>query len=85
MKITQELIESGQSGNGGWTREQLELIGVQWPPKHGWRQRVQGMEIPEADAQKFVAMRGMTLKRQKRLHREHGRFSDLVLNFDAEA
>lgn len=67
MKITQDLIRAGESGVGGWNREQLALLGVPWPPLRGWRYRVEGNEISEEDAIEFVALRGLTIKKQKAL------------------
>lgn len=83
VKITQELIRRGESGAGGWNREQLRLIGVPWPPKHGWRRRVEGRWISKADAEAFVSLRGVTLKRNKR-YRKTAPLVELLLNFDAE-
>lgn len=34
--LTYEAIEAGRSKNGGWSKKQLEAIGVTWPPVHGW-------------------------------------------------
>ena len=30
-------IDATKSARGGWTRETLELWGVPWPPRRGWR------------------------------------------------
>jgi hypothetical protein len=60
MKITMELIEAGKSERGGWTKQQLALLGVTWPkgksPRHGWQQEIIGHEISEADAVEFVGI-----------------------------
>jgi hypothetical protein len=34
--MTTEMIRSQRSSNGGWSRRQLDAIGVEWPPKKGW-------------------------------------------------
>jgi hypothetical protein len=54
--ITNDLIAAGMTGNGGWTRIQLALIGVSWPPPKGWRRRAIGRRIPKDDAERFVAI-----------------------------
>lgn len=77
-RITRELIEAGESGHGGWNQEQFRLIGVEWPPREGWKDRVIGKEISEADAQRFVEFRGMT-KSKRRYAPCHGQ---LGLGFD---
>lgn len=65
MHITQDLISKGGSGSGGWNKQQLDLLGVPWPPKKGWRKRVCGKHISRADAEKFLALKGATLRSQK--------------------
>jgi hypothetical protein len=35
---TEAEIEAGKSPRGGWTKKQLALWGVPWPPPHGWKQ-----------------------------------------------
>lgn len=57
VPVTEEFIESGKSPRGGWTREQLRLLGVSWPPPKGWKQGVLGVCIPKATAEEFVRLR----------------------------
>lgn len=45
MLITKELILKNRTKNGAWTRDQLQALGVKWPPKHGWMNRVIGKPI----------------------------------------
>lgn len=37
MKITEQVLETLKSQNGGYTKETLALLGVSWPPKRGWK------------------------------------------------
>ncbi len=60
--VTDELLEAGQSSRGGWSRAQLELIGVDWRPKKGWRGRVLGSPITWADAQEFRDLKDQHLE-----------------------
>jgi hypothetical protein len=55
--ITDDLIKQGMSTGGGWSRAQLALIGVEWPPKTGWKIRVIGDRISAAAARRFLEMR----------------------------
>lgn len=57
VAVTAELIEAGQSERGGWSKEQLALIGVAWPPLAGWKGGAVGRFIPRADAERFVSLR----------------------------
>jgi hypothetical protein len=56
--ITDDLIDEGRSDSGGFTREQLYLLGVprykSSPPK-GWKQKVIGRVISDADAARFLS------------------------------
>lgn len=38
--ITLDIIEKGKTKNGAWTKRQLEILGVQWPPIKGWKEDV---------------------------------------------
>ena len=55
--ITEALIESGKSSRGGWTREQLHLLGSAWPPKKGWKALFIGGTVPDHVAERFVALK----------------------------
>lgn len=58
VRVTAELIEAGRSERGGWSKVQLALLGVSWPPLPGWKREVVGGSIPQADAERFVQLRG---------------------------
>lgn len=57
MNITYELIEKGASDGGGWTAKQLAILGVSWPPKGGWKERVIGNFISTDDAEMFLSLK----------------------------
>lgn len=57
MTVTRELLERGKSDRGGWSRAQLALLDVPWPPPRGWGQEVLGREIDAETAARFVALR----------------------------
>lgn len=64
--ITQKLIESGASRFGGWSHAQLRLLGVEVPPRKGWRRRIDGQPIAPADARRFLALRDAHLSAANR-------------------
>lgn len=66
MQITEELLERGKSDRGGWNREQLKIIGVDWPPAYGWKSRVIGKQIAGDHARQFLALRGVRFRRGNR-------------------
>jgi hypothetical protein len=57
VTVTAELIDAGQSERGGWSKVQLALIGVAWPPPAGWKGAAVGRRILRAEAERFVALR----------------------------
>lgn len=40
IKITESKIEALKSNNKGWNKQVLSLIGVNWPPKKGWKKEL---------------------------------------------
>jgi hypothetical protein len=56
-RVTQDLIQQGRSDAGGWSRAQMALIGVAWPPVSGWRLMAVDRAISDDDARKFVALK----------------------------
>ncbi len=68
--ITQDLIESFRSPRGGWTNKILRELGVQWPPKHGWKKEIEGKVLPKANVERLEALTG---------HKINGEPSDSVV------
>ncbi len=51
---------------GGWTKNQLEILGLTWPPKKGWQDKVIGKELSEALCINFISKRIRSLNRSIR-------------------
>ena len=47
IEVTKELILSIKSDRGGYTKANLNKIGVSWPLKTGWKQRAIGTFVPD--------------------------------------
>lgn len=47
IEVTKELILSLKSERGGYTKASLKKIGVPWPLKTGWKQRVIGTFVSD--------------------------------------
>lgn len=45
MIVTEKLLNRIQRGNGGYTRVQIETLGLQYPTKTGWKKLVVGRDI----------------------------------------
>jgi len=54
MILTEEMIRAAASSKGGWTKRQLEILGVSWPPKRGWLRSVIGRDIETEVYQQFL-------------------------------
>ena len=65
VTITKELIEAGASNQGGWNRKQFQALGIQWPPKNGWKTRLIGTRIDRSKAALFLSLKGATKKPRK--------------------
>ena len=37
--LTEDILNKGKSKNGGYSKKQLELIGINWPPIKGWKKK----------------------------------------------
>jgi len=55
--VTRELLEEGMSRNGGWNRQQLEVLGVSWPLQSGWRRCLLGKVVSAEAIAEFLALR----------------------------
>lgn len=75
MKLTRESIEAGKTDNGGWTGEQMRVLGVEWPPTKGWTHRLIGKEVSEEVYATFLDLRLSRVRRKigapKRPPKEH--------------
>ena len=49
-QFTEKEIEAGMSRKGGFTRAQLKIWGVPWPPPKGWRHAITLRPMPETPA-----------------------------------
>lgn len=58
MILTRENIHAGASEQGGWTKQQLALLGVPTPPQKGWLTRLIGRHIDARTYREFMALKG---------------------------
>ena len=64
MIITESILCRGMSANGSWSVAQLAALGVNARRNKGWKQRLIGTDVPEADVERFLAMRDAHLKKR---------------------
>jgi hypothetical protein len=53
MVMTSAWIHRYATRNRGWTKKQLAILGVAWPPRRGWLRAMVGREITEEQRAAF--------------------------------
>jgi hypothetical protein len=51
--ITHQWVMLHQSRRNAWTADQLQAIGISWPPPRGWMHRVIGKTITDQQKNRF--------------------------------
>lgn len=69
MIVTEELMKEGMSLRGSWSLDQLRILGVSIPLGSGWRKRLIGSNVSEAQVAEFLRLKNkhMTQKGLDRL------------------
>lgn len=57
IQVTDEFLLAGASARGGWTHEQLRLLGIPWPAQKGWKRSLLGTTVDAANARRFLEIR----------------------------
>jgi hypothetical protein len=55
--LTKALIEASRTGNSGYRKKQLLALGVGFPPKSGWIERLIGTEVSDEQYERFLGHR----------------------------
>ncbi len=88
MKLTREDIMRLMTPAGGFTKASTVPLGVEWPLRHGWIDRLVGTEVDEKVYAQALAnknkLRPMTLKLRRKYARTEEQF-ELDLGMDQEA
>jgi ribonuclease HI len=63
IKLTEKFLREGQSDRGSWSKAQLELLGVGYPLRSGWKEALMGKEIDRGTAEEFIALKNKHLKK----------------------
>ena len=66
MIITDEFIENGRSSLGAWGAKQVRTLGVEWPLKKGWKERLIGKTVTDAAAQRFLDLKDAHFRKVQR-------------------
>ena len=67
----EDLLYFGRTPRGAWNQDQLELLGVPWPPKGGWKGRLiaRRTHVPSAVVRQFMFLADIEKKDRKLLRR----------------
>ena len=57
VTVGDQELEAARTGSGGWSKAQLALVGVDWPPAKGWMRRVKGTRLPGSIVAAFIRLR----------------------------
>ncbi len=56
--VDRAFLQAHKAGTGSWTRKQLEILGVAWPPVKGWTHQTYGKKLTKAQVEAFIAAKG---------------------------
>ena len=63
IRLTNEMLDESKTFRGGWTREQLRLYRVPWPPTKGWKRGLVGTLILSDTYEQILELRSTRKKR----------------------
>ena len=55
MIVTKQWLKDNATLNGSWTRAQLNVLGIEWPPAKGWQDRISGKVLNDREVEQFKA------------------------------
>ncbi len=58
MRVTTEWLQKWATAKGGYTKRQLAIIGVAWPPEKGWKVKVTPVTLTDESAREFEYLSG---------------------------
>lgn len=70
IEITESWLHANCSAGSAWTRAQLAVLGINWPPTYGWKRRLIGLEISDETAAAFVRAAQQYTKRTLKAKRK---------------
>ncbi len=62
FKITNTWLDALKTKNGGWTREQVNVLGLSWPLRKNWKKGVIGCFMTNNDRERFEHAAFITCK-----------------------
>lgn len=57
MKLTRQHFELAKSSKGAWSRQQLQMLGIEWPLAQGWMKKIIGQDLDASVIQRFIDLK----------------------------
>jgi hypothetical protein len=71
MKLTWDNIHAAGTRGCGFTRAQLAVVGIRWPPPKGWLRKLIGKEITSEQYEAFKDARNTYVNRKGKVRRRN--------------
>jgi len=69
--VTRNWIFDNRTARGSWNKPQIEALGLTWPPKEGWIDKLDGTAISNSSARQFEQM----AKYQRKVRKKKWRYT----------
>ncbi len=66
LEITEEFLVSGMTSGCGINKDQFKILGLEYPAPKGWKQSLIGKRISKETAQKFLSLKGVHKKADRK-------------------
>ena len=66
VEITEKFLVSGMTSGCGINKDQFKILGLEYPAPKGWKQSLIGKRIPKETAEKFIALKGVHKKTDRK-------------------
>ena len=64
MNEIDKVLNLGKSINSGWSKAQLEILGIDWPPVTGWKLRLNNLTDKQVET--FMELKNKHIKTNDR-------------------
>ncbi len=66
MIITDDWLIKNKTPAGGYNKKQFDILGIQYPPQKGWKEKIIGKELCEEKVKQFENISNGNMKGQKK-------------------
>lgn len=62
MKVTKQYLLDNRTSKGGFSKAQINALGIEWPPQSGWMDFLEGSVLSEKQRIEFEISKRVTKK-----------------------